>query len=232
MLLALKQPGLSNPRSWPSATEALTSGPRLRRSTQRTKEQRCWVHEMANVLNNMPMCLQAKAKSALHQIWLAENQEMAANGLDHLLGKYGPKYEAAGGFVSKDGDALVAFYDFPAEHWSQPANDQSHPQLVADDPTAASPREGEPIEKGRPHHNVQARSGSQPPLGPAQRSSRDRSWSLRKDICRRGPAERRPIHALGTHLLPITLSIAGLPFGKRNPWQLWRLFSRLNCLDQ
>jgi len=71
----------------------------------------------ANVLNKMPKALQAKAKSDLHQIWLAETREMATKAFDQFLEKYGPKYEAACSCLSKDRDALLAFYDFPAEHW-------------------------------------------------------------------------------------------------------------------
>ena len=89
----------------------------LREVSPTTKEQRCWVHKTANVLNKMPKALQAKAKSDLHQIWLAGTREMATKAFDHFLEKYGPKYEAACSCLSKDRDVLLAFYDFPAEHW-------------------------------------------------------------------------------------------------------------------
>ena len=61
--------------------------------------------------------LQAKAKSDLHQIWLAETREAATKAFDHFLEKYGVKYEAACACLSKDRDSLLGFYDFPAEHW-------------------------------------------------------------------------------------------------------------------
>ena len=61
--------------------------------------------------------LQAKAKSDLHQIWLAETREAATKAFDHFLEKYGVKNEAACACLSKDRDSLLAFYDFPAEHW-------------------------------------------------------------------------------------------------------------------
>ncbi len=82
-----------------------------------TREQRCWVHKTANVLNKMPKTLHAKAKSDLHQIWLAETRDAAIKAFDHFLEKYGAKYEAACSCLSKDRDARLAFYDFPAEHW-------------------------------------------------------------------------------------------------------------------
>jgi putative transposase len=65
----------------------------------------------------MPKALHAKAKSDLHQIWLAETREMATKAFDHFLEKYGAKYEGACSCFSKDRYVLLAFYDFPAEHW-------------------------------------------------------------------------------------------------------------------
>ena len=53
----------------------------------------------------------------LHQIWLVETREMAINAFDHFIEKYGAKYEAACSCLAKDRDALLTFYDFPAEHW-------------------------------------------------------------------------------------------------------------------
>ena len=65
----------------------------------------------------MPKALQAKAKSDLHQIWLAETRGAATRAFYHVFEKYAAKYEAAGSCLSKDRDVLLAFYDFPAEHW-------------------------------------------------------------------------------------------------------------------
>jgi len=117
LLLDLKQRGLSNPPKLAVGDGALGFWAALREVYPTTKEQRCWVHKTANVLNKMPKALQAKAKSDLHQIWLAETRKMATKAFDHFLEKYGPKYEAACSCLSKDRDVLLAFYDFPAEHW-------------------------------------------------------------------------------------------------------------------
>ena len=114
LLLDLKQRGLSKPPKLAVGDGALGFWAALREVYPTTKEQRCWVHKTANVLNKMPKALQAKAKSDLHQIWLAETREMATKAFDHFLEKYGPKYEAACSCLSKDRDALLAFYDFPA----------------------------------------------------------------------------------------------------------------------
>ena len=117
LLLDLKQRGLTKPPKLAVGDGALGFWAALREVYPTTKEQRCWVHKTANVLNKMPKALQAKAKSDLHQIWLAETREMATKAFDHFLEKYGPKYEAACSCLSKDRDVLLAFYDFPAEHW-------------------------------------------------------------------------------------------------------------------
>jgi transposase-like protein len=82
-----------------------------------TQQQRCWVHKTANVLNYLPKSVQKKAKSDLHQIYHAESRTGAEEAFDRFLAKYGPKYEKASACLTKDREALLAFYDVPAEHW-------------------------------------------------------------------------------------------------------------------
>ena len=117
LLLDLKQRGLTKPPKLAVGDGALGFWAALREVYPTTKEQRCWVHKTANVLNKMPKALQAKGKSDLHQIWLAETRGAATKAFDHFLEKYAAKYEAACSCLSKDRDVLRAFYDFPAEHW-------------------------------------------------------------------------------------------------------------------
>jgi putative transposase len=74
-------------------------------------------HKTANVLNYLPKSVQAKAKSALHEIWMAETKAAARSAFDQFLASYGAKYPKATQCLAKDRDALLAFYDFPAEHW-------------------------------------------------------------------------------------------------------------------
>jgi transposase-like protein len=83
----------------------------------RTRQQRCWVHKTANVLNKLPASLQAKAKQDLHAIYEAENRQNAEKALDRFVAKYGAKYDKATACLTKDRDSLLAFYGFPAEHW-------------------------------------------------------------------------------------------------------------------
>jgi putative transposase len=83
----------------------------------RTRHQRCWVHKIANVLNKLPASLQGKAKQDLHAIYEAESRKEAEAAFDRFIVKYGAKYDKAGACLAKDREALLAFYDFPAEHW-------------------------------------------------------------------------------------------------------------------
>ena len=82
-----------------------------------TQRQRCWVHKTGNVLNALPKTLQAKAKADLHEIWMAPTRAQAMAAFDHFVKTYGTKYPKAADKLIKDRDALLAFYDFPAEHW-------------------------------------------------------------------------------------------------------------------
>ena len=83
----------------------------------RARQQRCWVHKTANMLNKLPASRQAKAKQDLHAIYEAEKRQDAEKALDRFVAKYGAKYDKATACLTKDRDSLLAFYDFPAEHW-------------------------------------------------------------------------------------------------------------------
>lgn len=82
-----------------------------------TREQRCWVHKTANVLDKLPKRLQAEAKQKVHAIWMAETREAAGDAFDLFIDTYQAKYPKATECLRKDRDVLLAFYDFPAEHW-------------------------------------------------------------------------------------------------------------------
>jgi transposase-like protein len=82
-----------------------------------SRRQRCWVHKTANVLNALPKSLQAKAKAQLHEIWMAPTRAEAIAAFDRFVKTYQAKYPKAADKLVSDRDALLAFYDFPAEHW-------------------------------------------------------------------------------------------------------------------
>jgi len=117
LLLDLKARGLKTPPKLAVGDGALGFWAALRKIFPQTKEQRCWVHKTANVLNKMPKALQVKAKVDLHQIWMAETKDDAGKAFDLFCAKYQVKYEKAVACLKKDREALLTFYDFPAEHW-------------------------------------------------------------------------------------------------------------------
>ena len=82
-----------------------------------TRHQRCWVHKAANVLDKMPRSVRPAAKADLREIWMAPDRRTAETALATFAEKYAPKYEKAVACLVKDRDALLTFYDFPAEHW-------------------------------------------------------------------------------------------------------------------
>jgi putative transposase len=82
-----------------------------------TREQRCWFHKIANVLNALPKSAQPAAKTALAQIWSAEDKEHATTAAKAFAADYGVKWPKAAAKIIDDLDVLLEFYDYPAEHW-------------------------------------------------------------------------------------------------------------------
>lgn len=82
-----------------------------------TRTQRCWVHKTANVLTALPDSVQAKAKAGLKEIWMAETKVQATKAFDRFQRDFEAKYPKAVNILEKDRESLLAFYDFPAEHW-------------------------------------------------------------------------------------------------------------------
>jgi len=117
LLLDLKRRGLRAGPELAVGDGALGFWKALREVYGETRAQRCWVHKTANVLNQMPKSLQAGAKSRLHDIWMAETRVEAEKAFDFFVDAYGVKYHKAVERLVKDRDRLLAFYDFPAEHW-------------------------------------------------------------------------------------------------------------------
>jgi transposase-like protein len=117
LLLDLKRRGLQAGPELAVGDGALGFWKALREVYGETREQRCWVHKTANVLNKMPKSLQSKAKGHLQDIWMAETRADAEAAFDFFVEAYGAKYDKATDCLVKDRDRLLAFYDSPAEHW-------------------------------------------------------------------------------------------------------------------
>ena len=82
-----------------------------------TRHQRCWVHKSGNVLNKVAKSVQPSMKADLREIYGAPTRAAAEAAVDVFVEKYGAKYPRAAECLTKDRDAMLAFYDFPAEHW-------------------------------------------------------------------------------------------------------------------
>jgi transposase-like protein len=83
-----------------------------------TLHQRCWVHKTANILNKVPKSVQPKMKESLQEIWMAETRADAYQAFGLFEKKYSAKYPKATECLVKDKAEMLAFYDFPAEHWT------------------------------------------------------------------------------------------------------------------
>ncbi len=82
-----------------------------------TAEQRCWVHRLVNVLDKLPKGLQPRAKRALHEIMTAETRAAAERDIARFTQEYGGKYPKAVAALTVDQARLLAYFDYPADHW-------------------------------------------------------------------------------------------------------------------
>ena len=117
LLLDLKRRGLDVAPKLAVGDGAMGFWAALHEVYGQTRVQRCWVHKTANVLNAMPKSVQPKAKAQLKDIWMAETKAAADTAFDFFAEAYGVKYQSAAKSLTKDRADLLAFYDFPAEHW-------------------------------------------------------------------------------------------------------------------
>jgi len=117
LLLDLKSRGLVQAPVLAIGDGALGFWKALRQVYGQTRGQRCWVHKTANVLDKLPKDLQPQAKQRLQAIWMAPDRQRAVMAFDLFIATYEAKYPKAAECLAQDREALLAFYDFPAEHW-------------------------------------------------------------------------------------------------------------------
>lgn len=117
LLVDLKARGLTIASELATGDGALGFWKALDEVSPTTRHQRCTVHKTANVLDKLPKSVQPAAKSDLREIWKAPDRATAEAAIATFAEKYGAKYEKAVTCLVKDHDALLTFYDFPAEHW-------------------------------------------------------------------------------------------------------------------
>ncbi len=142
-----------------------------------TREQRCWWHKIGNVLNALPKSAQPGAKKALAEIWNAEDKDHAQAAANVFAADYGAKWPKAAAKITDDLDVLLAFYDYPAEHWIhlRPPTRSSPPStpsgFASESPRAPAP--ARPVSRWRSSSSNQHRPGGGPSTHPT--SSR---WSV------------------------------------------------------
>jgi putative transposase len=117
LLLDLKSRGLAQAPALAIGDGALGFWKALRQVYGQTHWQRCWVHKTANVLDKLPQELQAQAKQRLQAIWMAPDRQRATMAFNLFIATYEAKYPKAAECLAQDREELLAFYDFPAEHW-------------------------------------------------------------------------------------------------------------------
>jgi transposase-like protein len=117
LLLEVKSRGLTIDPKLAIADRALGFWKALPQVYSSTREQLCWVHKTANVLDKLPKRLQGQAKDMIHQIWMAPTKADANRAFDRFLEVFEAKYLKACECLKKDRECLLTFYDFPAEHW-------------------------------------------------------------------------------------------------------------------
>ena len=117
LLIEVKRRGLQTAPEIAVGDGALGFWKTLEEVYPATRHQRCWVHKTANVLNKVPLSVQANMKMDLREVYMAPNRASAEVAIDMFVEKYGTKYDKAAACLVKDREALLAFYDFPAEHW-------------------------------------------------------------------------------------------------------------------
>jgi transposase-like protein len=118
MLLDLKRRGLDMGPRLAVGDGAMGFWNALKEVYPQTKEQRCWVHKTANILDKLPKSMQSKAKEHIKDMYMAPTREDALEAYDHFVNTYKDKYPNAVKCLVKDKDVLFTFYDFPAANWN------------------------------------------------------------------------------------------------------------------
>ena len=113
----IKARGLAVPPEIAVGDGAMGFWKALEKVSPGTRHQRCWIRKTANVLNSLPKSMQPTAKADLREVWQAETRTAAETAMDTFAATYGTKDEKAVTCLAKDRDTLLAFYDFPADHW-------------------------------------------------------------------------------------------------------------------
>lgn len=128
----------------------------VRQVWHETREQRCWVHRLANVLDKLPQRLQAKAKEALHEVLFAKSCNAAEQAVAAFVSEYGAEYPKAVDALTRDQAELLTFFDFPAEHWKSLRTTNVGESPFRDRPAPLARNQGQRRARERPDDGLQA----------------------------------------------------------------------------
>jgi transposase-like protein len=117
ILLDLKARGLTEPPRLAVGDGSLGFWLAMAKVFPGTQQQRCWVHKTVNVLDKLPKKQHAQAKAMLREIWISATKEDATKAFERFIAAFAAKWPGAADCLEKDRARLLAFYDFPAEHW-------------------------------------------------------------------------------------------------------------------
>jgi hypothetical protein len=183
----------------------------LREVFPQAREQRCWFHKIANVLGALPKSAQPGAKKALAEIWNAEDKEHARKAVKAFEAAYSAKFGKAVAKITDDLDELLAFYDFPAEHWIHlRTTNRIH---LRHGQASNQGHQGPRLAGRRPCHGVQAHRGRTGTLARRQRTPPRRPRARRRPL-RTRPARRTPRTQPGRqdpHRSLIKMSVSAAP---------------------
>src|SRR4051812_29841892 len=168
LLIELKARGLAIAPEFATGDGALGFWKALEEVFPTTRHQRCTVHKTANVLDKLPTSVQPAAKRDLRQIWTAPDRQSADAAIMLFAEKYGAKYERAVTCLVKDRDALLTFYDFPAEHWDHLRTANPDRERVRHGPAPDGAHQRRTLTGHGSAHGLQADHGGSQDLAPAE----------------------------------------------------------------
>jgi Transposase, Mutator family len=149
-----------------------------------TAEQRCWFHKIANVLAALPKSAHPDAKKALAEIYQAENKTLAVAAAKAFAADYGVKWPKAAAKITDDLDVLLAFYDYPAEHWTS-QDDKSDRVHFCHRQVAPARHQGPRLPRRWDRDGVQAHRIRPAPVACGQRAPPRRTRSSRSTLRKR-----------------------------------------------
>jgi len=185
LLIDIKQRGLGIAPGLAVGDGALGFWNAIEEAFPSTRHQRCWVHKTANVLNKVALSVQVNMKADLHEIYGAPTRAAAEVAIDVFAEKYGAKYDKAVVCLTKDRETMLAFFDFPAEHWDHLLTSNPDRECIRDRASSNRADKGRAIGEDRQAHGVQTRRCRRKNMAPIERREPVAKGRSRRQIPKR-----------------------------------------------